>query len=94
MIKRSTRKMNEKQAALIDKWLIVLLASNSNDPIKGRIRFIKDFFLIAKKYLPDLYEACQFYPYYFEPYSTRFAERVNVLKHKKIIQARLKNQDW
>jgi len=86
--------MNTNQAALIDKWIIVLLASNNNDPIKGRIRFTKDFFLIAKKFLPDLYEICQFYPYHFGPYSTRFAERVNVLKHEEIIQARLKYQDW
>ena len=85
--------MKPEEAKLIDKWIIILLSSNNNDPIKGRIRFTKDFFLIAEKYLTDLYKASEFYPYHFGPYSTRFAVRVNNLIKRNIIQVKLVNQD-
>ena len=94
MVQTSTRKMNPEEAELIDKWIFVLLAANNNEGIRGRIRFIKDFFLVAKKFVPDLFEVSQFYPYHFGPYSTRFGVRVNELRNTGLIQAELVGKDW
>ncbi|MCG3256408.1 MAG: hypothetical protein KAU62_09995 [Candidatus Heimdallarchaeota archaeon] len=93
--KRSTRDMSTKEAAIIDKWIYALLLSNNNEPIKGRIRFTKEFFLIAIEHVPELLEASQFFAHHFGPYSTRFAERVNQLKKsQQHITAIYKNGDW
>lgn len=94
MVKKSQKYMKSEEAELIDKWIIILLSSDNNAPIKGRIRFTKDFFLIAEKFLHDLYNASEFYPYHFGPYSTRFGVRVNNLRKNNLIQAKLVNQDW
>ena len=94
MVKKSKKDMTSEEAELIDKWILVLLYTNNNDPIKGRIRFAKDFFLIAEKFLPDLYSSSEFYPYHFGPYSTRFGVRVNSLRRNNLIQSKLVNQDW
>jgi len=94
MVKKSKKEMKPEEAELIDKWILILLNSNNNDPIKGRIRFAKDFFLIAEKYLPELYQISEFYPYHFGPYSTRFGVRVNNLRINNFMQSKLVNQDW
>lgn len=95
MGKKSTKKMSKTQSELIDKWIIVLLGLNDYAPIKGRIRFIKDFFLFSRKYLSKLFEISQFFPYHFGPYSTRVAQRINILKkNSDIIEAVFENNDW
>lgn len=86
--------MSEYEANLIDDWIIILLAVNNFNPIRGRIRFIKNFFLFSINYFSELFEISQFYSYHFGPYSTRFAERVNQLKNQEIIQANYINKDW
>lgn len=92
---KSTKNMTAEEVDIVDKWIYALLLSNSNEPIKGRIRFTKEFFLIAKKYVPELFEASQFYAYHFGPYSTRFAERVNQLKNEKEhVTANYEKGDW
>ena len=94
MVRVSRKYMTSSEAELIDKWILILLSVNNNEPIKGRIRFTKDFFLIAEKYLPRLYKISEFYPYHFGPYSTRFAQRVNQLRYNNFISAKLINRDW
>lgn len=94
MTEKSTKEMTEEQAELIDKWIYVLLAANDFEPIKGRVRFTKEYFLVAKRYLPEVFDAAQFYPYYFGPYSTRLGVRMNTLKREKVIIAKYKSKDW
>jgi len=94
MVRKSRKEMKLEEAQLIDKWILILLLTDNNSPIKGRIRFTKDFFLIAEKFLPDLFDASEFYAYHFGPYSTRFGVRVNDLRKNNIIQSKLVNQDW
>lgn len=94
MTERSTKEMSEEQAELIDKWIYVLLAANDFEPIRGRVRFTKEYFIMAIEYLPEVFEAAQFYPYYFGPYSTRLGVRMNALKSENEIIAEYKSKDW
>lgn len=94
MVKKSRVDMNQKEADLIDKWIYLLLATNNNEPIKGRVRFMKEFFLFAKNHHKELFEIAEFYPYHFGPYSTRVAVRMNILKSHEYIKAEYKGQDW
>lgn len=94
MTEKSTKEMTEEQAEIIDKWIYVLLAANDFEPIRGRVRFTKEYFLVVKRYLPEVFDAAQFYPYYFGPYSTRLGVRMNTLKSEKIIIAEYKSKDW
>lgn len=86
--------MTPQEEDIIDKWILLLLWVNDNDPIKGRIRFIKEFFLFSIKFKEDLFDASQFFPYYFGPYSARVAYRINVLKSQNFITPFYKNMDW
>ena len=92
--RRSTIKMSQEEANLIDEWICILLYTNNNEPIKGKVRFIKEIFFFSFNYHRELFDAAEFYPYYFGPYSTRIAYRVNILKNKGIITPFYKNQDW
>jgi len=94
MNEKSTTEMTDEEAELIDTWIYVLLASNENEPIRGRIRFIKEYFLMAIEDLPEVFSAAQFYPYHFGPYSTRLGVRMNALKKDKKIIAVYKSKDW
>lgn len=94
MTERSTKEMSEEQAELIDKWIYVLLAANDFEPIRGRVRYTKEYFVMAIEYLPEVFDAAQFYPYYFGPYSTRMGVRMNFLKNDNEIIAKYKSKDW
>lgn len=94
MVKKSRIEMSQEEADLIDKWIYLLLAANKNEPIKGRVRFMKEFFLFAINHNKELFDKAEFYPYHFGPYSTRVAFRMNFLKTNKHIGAKFKNQDW
>ena len=87
--------MSKKNAEIIDKWIYALLNCDNSKAIKGRIRFTKEFFLVAAKYIPKLYNIADFYLHHFGPYSTLFGVRMNHLKNEtKHIQAIYKNGDW
>jgi len=94
MVKKSNIEMNKKEQELIDRYIYLLLWANDNDPIKGRVRFIKEFFIFAKKYNEELNKASEFFPYYFGPYSVRLAYRINTLKYQGYIKPIYKNMDW
>jgi len=94
MVKKSRIKMTQEEADLIDKWIYLLLATNNNDPIRGRVRFMKEFFLFSINHNKELFDIAEFYPYHFGPYSTRVAFRMNFLKNTEHIGAEFKNQDW
>ena len=94
MVKKSRIEMNQEEADLIDKWIFLLLAANNNEPIKGRVRFMKEFFLFAVNHNKELFDISEFYPYHFGPYSTRVAFRMNSLKTNELIGVEFKNQDW
>lgn len=94
IVEKSTTKMSELEAELIDKWIYVLLATNDNEAIKGRTRFMSEFFLMTIENVAEVFKAAQFYPYLFGPYSTRVAFRMNILKKEKKIIATYKSTDW
>lgn len=94
MVKKSRIEMSQKEANLIDKWIYLLLATNNNEPIRGRVRFIKEFFLFSINHNKVLFKIAEFYPYHFGPYSTRVAFRINSLKTNELLGAEFKNQDW
>ncbi len=78
--------MTGTQREFIDKWLLILLASDSFNPIRGRVRLVKEFFLIWRELFYDLGNIAEFYSYFFGPYSTLFAARVNDLFYDKTIE--------
>jgi len=94
MVKTSNIDMNKEEQEIIDRYIYLFLWANKNDPIKGRVRFIKEFFLFAKKHNTNLFNASEFFPYYFGPYSVRFAFRINKLKSQGYIKPIYKNMDW
>ncbi len=94
MVKKSRIEMSQEEADLIDKWIYFLLAANNNDPIRGRVRFMKEFFLFSINHNKELFDIAEFYPYHFGPYSTRVAFRMNSLKTNELIGVEFKNQDW
>ena len=94
MTEKSTTEMTDEEAKLIDTWIYVLLASNDFETISGRVRFTKEFFLMTIRHLPEVFDAAQFYPYHFGPYSTKLGVRMNELKNERIILAEYKNKDW
>lgn len=94
MVKKSRIEMNQEEADLIDKYIYLLLAANKNEPIKGRVRFMKEIFLFSINHDKKLFEIAEFYPYHFGPYSTRVAVRMNFLKSNGYIEPDYKNQDW
>lgn len=83
---KSKKEMTETQREFIDKWLLVLLASDNFNPIRGRVRLVKEFFLIWREFFYDLGNIAEFYSYFFGPYSTLFAVRVNDLFFANIIE--------
>ena len=83
---KSKKEMTETQKEFIDKWLIILLASDNFNPIRGRIRLVKEFFLIWREKFYDLGNIAEFYSYFFGPYSTLFAVRVNDLFYGNTIE--------
>ncbi|MHA1360526.1 MAG: hypothetical protein ACTSQI_19450 [Candidatus Helarchaeota archaeon] len=94
MTMKSRKKMNIEEANLIDKWIYILLYANNHEAIRGRIRFTKEFFLIAKKLVPELFKVSEFFGYHFGPYSTRMGVRINKLKAQRKVKAEMTNQDW
>ena len=94
MVKKSNIEMTKEEQEIIDNFIFLLLWVNDNDPIKGRVRFIKEFFVFAKKYNEELYQAAEFFAYYFGPYSVRLAFRINKLKSQGYIKPIYKNMDW
>lgn len=94
MVKKSRIEMSQEEADLIDKWIYFLLAANNNDPIRGRVRFMKEFFLFSINHNKELFKIAEFYAYLFGPYSTRVAFRMNSLKTNELIGVEFKNQDW
>ena len=94
MINTSRIEMNQEEANLIDKWIYLLLFVDNNIPIKNRIRFMLEYFLFSINHNNKLFNIAEFYPYYFGPYSTRVAFRINILKSRNLIVANFKHQDW
>ena len=94
MVKMSNIDMNKEEQEIIDKFIYLLLWVNDNDPIRGRVRFIKEFFLFAKKHNEELFQSSEFFPYYFGPYSARLAFRINRLKSQGYIKPIYKNKEW
>lgn len=86
--------MSKKTANILDKWIFVVLSANNYEGITGRIRMTKEFFLLAKNHVPELWEVAQFYPYHFGPYSTRLAVRMNTLSKQGLVSATVHNTDW
>lgn len=86
--------MSKNQNINIKKWIYLLLATNNSEPIKGRIRFTKEFFLITKKLSPKTFENSEFYSYHFGPYSTRFAVCVNQMIDLNHIKYFFRNCDF
>ena len=86
MSNKSKKEMTEAQREFIDKWLLILLASDNFNPIRGRVRLVKEFFLIWRECFYDLGNIAEFYSYFFGPYSTLFAVRVNDMFYNDIIE--------
>ncbi len=48
----------------IEKWILLLLSANNNQPIKGKKRFIYQMFIISKEIAEDkkLDESLEWFP--------------------------------
>ena len=93
-VRTPTMNMADQEVALIDHLIILLLGANDNDPIVGRIRFIKGYFIISEKHFRGTYAISEFYPNRFGPSSKRLGIRVNKLKDDGIILASSKGNEW
>lgn len=79
---------------IIDKWIFILLGSNSGEKIRGRLRMTKELFLISKTISPELEKPFNFFPYQFGPYSSRLAMRMNDLIETKQLSLVYTQRDW
>lgn len=66
--------LSKEKANLLEKWIFVLLYSDSMSGVVGRIRFITYIFLTLKHFDLEAFEAADFYPHYFGP-NSEFAKR-------------------
>lgn len=83
---------NEK-VNLLERWIFVLLYSDSMSIINGRIRFTNYLFLILKKFDPEAFEAAEFYPHYFGPNSKFVAKTIGDMFSNGLIEVEQKNQE-
>lgn len=84
----------EEQEKIVEKWILVLLAANNFQPIRGRLRLIKELFLIAKTVSSEFEDAVYFYKYSFGPYSSRAAEKMNMLRKNNVTQVKYTKEGW
>ncbi|MBQ2832585.1 hypothetical protein [Methanobrevibacter sp.] len=62
------------------EFILLLLNSDNQKPIKGNLFFQKEMFLIVEEVYPELREELNFIPYNYGPYSFNL---VNILKNLK-----------
>jgi len=79
---------------IIDQWIFILLGIDHNKELHGRIRISKVLFLLSQTIVEELKEPIFFYPYQFGPYSSRLAQRMNVLIESNQIKVDYLQRDW
>jgi len=69
----------ESESKQMEKYLFALFVADKAAPIRGRIRLVKQVFLMAKQVQPELARIMRFFPYLYGPYSNPVAEAINGL---------------
>lgn len=75
----------EENLSELQKYMILLLASNNNAPIRGNIWFQKELFLIAKN-IKSIEEEAAFCSDMYGPYSENASEQLEELELDEIIK--------
>ena len=76
--------MNSKISA--ENFVLLLLNSNNQQKIEGKLCFQKEMFLIVKEICPDLDLDLNFQPYHYGPYSKRLSALLYELKSDSLIE--------
>jgi len=85
------KEIEEMPELTVEEWILVLMYSRKDKPIRGKLMLVKQMFLLTKEIVPKLNEKLKFYPYDYGPYSTVLARTLNeLIKQKKIIHKIIK----
>ena len=84
----------KEQEHIVSNWIKILFTLNSFQPIRGRLRIIKELFLIAMEVSSELKDAIYFYPYNYGPYSSRAALKMNKFRKSGVITVKYAGIDW
>lgn len=74
----------EDDLSLIQKITVILLGANYSKPVKGKLWFQKELFLIAQN-IPELEEESEFEPDFIGPYSEIADEELDHLRIEGIV---------
>lgn len=69
----------------LDLAILHLLHAGNNDPLKGRVAFQKEMFLIAD-YIEKIHEQAEFIPHTFGPYSEAAENEIGNLQSLGLVQ--------
>ena len=92
-IEQSSTDKQKERTELLEKWIFVLLYSDSMNGIVGKVRFTKNFFLILKHFAPDAFKLAEFYPDDLGPYSKIMSKILDEMVENKYIEKHQVNQD-
>ena len=67
-------------------FVLLLLNSDNQKPIKGNLFFQKEMFLIVEEVYPDLREELDFFPYDYGPFSKNLVNLLNKLKEDNFVK--------
>ena len=75
-----------KEELTAKDFILLLLNSNDRKPIKGKLIFQKEMFLIVEEIYSKIKEELNFIPYTYGPYSKNLVKLVNELKQDSLIK--------
>jgi predicted HTH domain antitoxin len=78
-------RISEDDLSLTQKITILLLGENCSEPIKGKLWFQKELFLIAQN-LPELEEETEFEPDFIGPFSEIADEELDHLRTEGLVE--------
>lgn len=67
------------------EFILLLLNSDNQKPIKGNLFIQKEMFLIVEEVYPELREELEFIPYNYGPYSFKLVNMLSNLKNDNLI---------
>ena len=90
---KGVEKNNILNELTVEDAVLILLYANKDKPIRGRLMFVKQSFLLSKEVIPQLDEKFEFFPAHFGPFSKVFATKVDKLIQEGYIKTILSEDD-
>ncbi|MDP3026708.1 MAG: hypothetical protein Q8N63_03295, partial [Nanoarchaeota archaeon] len=77
--------MESEDFSEVEKYLLLLLSADSNQPIPGKLWYQKELFMLSKN-IPELEEETDFEPYFWGPYSELAEEEMEELRKLDLVE--------